>query len=224
MAFFARRIPTNLVARPVLYRVVPARPWSNQHDHHPNNPSRNSVNVSKSSSPAQQQQQQQQQPRRRQNSLFDPWFPDVFDEVFGDPLFGWSSDYPSQRFNKLSNTGNAGRSGLWAPKVDISETDKEVILHFELPGLKKENINLELKDRVLTVSGERTQEFKEEDKEKKFQRVERTYGKFSRSFGLPENVEVEKVEAKYVNGVLDVRFPKTQAAEEPESIKIKITE
>ena len=98
----------------------------------------------------------------------------------------------------------------WIPRVDINETDKDIILDVELPGLDKKDIKIEVKDSTLTISGERKQEKETEDSG--CRRVERRYGKFERTFGLPENVKTEKVSAEYKNGVLVLTLPKTEKA------------
>src|SRR5688572_10470552 len=83
----------------------------------------------------------------------------------------------------------------WAPLVDITEDDKEFLVKTELPGLKKEEVKVTVEDGVMTVSGERKVE--KEEKTKKYHRVERAYGKFERSFTLPENAEGTKVNAEF---------------------------
>lgn len=79
-------------------------------------------------------------------------------------------------------------------------------LQLAAPGLTKEDFNIELKDNLLTVSGER--KFTNEKKEKNYHSIERQYGSFSRSFSLPENVDGEKINAKYNHGILELTFPK----------------
>src|SRR5688572_27994704 len=98
----------------------------------------------------------------------------------------------------------------WAPLVDITEDDKEFLVKAELPGLKKEDVKVTVEDGVMTISGERKVEM--EEKTKKYHRVERTYGKFERSFTLPDNAEGAKVSAEFKDGVLQVRLPKAEKA------------
>ncbi len=109
-------------------------------------------------------------------------------------------------------------SGVWVPAVDMEETDDELIVHIELPGMKKEDINLSVRGDVLTVSGER--EHKKEEKTKTYHRIERAYGKFQRSIPLPVEVDTEKSKATYENGILTVRLPKSAKSKSKE---IKIT-
>jgi HSP20 family protein len=107
----------------------------------------------------------------------------------------------------------------WAPAVDIQETDKEYLIKAELPEMKKEDVKVEVLDGVLTIQGERTQE--KEEKDKKFHKVERSYGRFVRQFAMPTGVDAVKVLADYKDGVLNVHLPKTEAAK-PKSIDVKV--
>jgi len=100
--------------------------------------------------------------------------------------------------------------GSWTPAVDISETEIELVVRAELPGLSQDNIELNLQDNVLTLKGKKHQEKKED--EEKFHRVERSYGTFSRSFTLPVNVNQEAVTATFKNGVLVITLPKAEEA------------
>lgn len=96
----------------------------------------------------------------------------------------------------------------WAPLVDISEDDKEFLVKAELPGLKKEEIKVTVENGVMIISGERKVE--KEEKTKKYHRVERSYGKFERSFTLPDKADGSNVNAEFKDGVLQVRLPKTE--------------
>ncbi len=95
----------------------------------------------------------------------------------------------------------------WSPAVDIAETPEAYSIHAELPGVKKEDVKVSIDEGVLTVSGERRQE--QEEKNKKWHRVERSYGRFERSFTLPSAVNADKVTATYKDGTLNVLVPKT---------------
>ncbi|MBB6062021.1 HSP20 family protein [Thermosipho japonicus] len=94
------------------------------------------------------------------------------------------------------------------PKVDVYETDKEVVIEAELPGLKKDDVKITIEDNVLTIKGER--KFNREDKGKNYKIIERAEGYFERSFGLPEYVDVEKIKAKFNDGVLTIELPKKE--------------
>jgi HSP20 family protein len=96
----------------------------------------------------------------------------------------------------------------WAPLVDISEDEKEFLVKAELPGLKKEEIKVTVENGVMTISGERKVE--KEEKTKKYHRVERAYGKFERSFTLPDKADGAKVSAEFKDGVLQLHLPKTE--------------
>jgi HSP20 family protein len=96
----------------------------------------------------------------------------------------------------------------YIPRVDISEDTNNIYVHAELPGLEKENVKVTVSDGVLTLSGEKKQEEKKEDKN--YFRIERRYGSFSRQFTLPENVKEDGVAANFNNGVLEITIPKTE--------------
>lgn len=110
-------------------------------------------------------------------------------------------------------------SGDWAPRVDIVENDNEFIIKAEIPDVKKEDVKVSVDNGVLTLKGERKQE--KEEKDKKFHRIERYYGSFTRSFTLPENVDESKVKATFKDGMLNLHVPKTEKAK-PKAIEVKI--
>ena len=107
----------------------------------------------------------------------------------------------------------------WAPLVDINETDKEVTLDVELPGFEKKDVKVEVRDNTLTISGERTNDKKTEDKY--CSRSERHYGKFERTFSLSDEVDANKISAKYKNGVLSLALTKTEKAI-PKEITVEV--
>jgi HSP20 family protein len=109
----------------------------------------------------------------------------------------------------------------WTPQVDVIETDDSIKLKAELAGMDPADINIEVQDNVLTVSGERR--FQEEIKEDKYYRIERRYGSFSRSVALPQTVNENGIEAKYENGVLEVVVPKAEIVK-PKKISVAIGE
>lgn len=119
----------------------------------------------------------------------------------------------------LPATAGDGDLASWAPAVDISETDKEYLVKGELPGVKKDDVNVELHNGVLTLSGERR--YEKEDKDEKYHRVERAYGSFSRSFSVPDNVDANAISADFKDGVITVHLPKT-AAKEPKGTRIPV--
>lgn len=100
--------------------------------------------------------------------------------------------------------------GEWVPKVDLSETKDAIVVKAEVPGMDAKDIQVQLQENVLTVTGEKKQE--KEEKDERYHRVERSYGSFTRSMRLPAGVEAGKVNATFKNGVLTVTLPKTAAA------------
>ena len=148
-------------------------------------------------------------PQRMENRLLDlrTEMDRLFDEFYGDefslrPLF----------------EGVEGQ-GDFAPKMDIDETEKEITVSAELPGLKPKDVDISLDDNILTIRGEKRAEM--EDKDKHSYHVERTYGSFARSVRLPGQVEAEKIEANLKDGLLKITLPKSQEAQE-KSRKIPI--
>jgi HSP20 family protein len=113
--------------------------------------------------------------------------------------------------------GNGQSSSTWLPAVDVWETEKELVLAFDLPGIPEEKVSVELDDNVLTVSGER--ERTHEHSGDRFYRYERRFGTFARSVTLPQGVNEEAIQAAYRDGVLEIRVPKP---EEPKPKKIQI--
>jgi HSP20 family protein len=115
------------------------------------------------------------------------------------------------------------KGSFFEPDIDIREEQNNYIVKIDLPGMEKDNINIEVKDNILTVSGER-ETVVEENKGDKFFRQERSYGHFSRSFPLPDDVKEDQITADYKNGVLTVKIAKVPTADEKEkeSKKIKV--
>ena len=107
----------------------------------------------------------------------------------------------------------------WTPACDIFETDKEIVLKFELPEVKKENVKVVTENRVLTLRGER--KFEEETNRENYHRVERHYGEFVRSFSVPMTVDTTKISAEFKEGVLTVTLPKREEAK-AKQIDVKI--
>jgi len=99
---------------------------------------------------------------------------------------------------------------VFSPATEIVESADHILLSMDLPGMKKEDIHIDIEGDTLTVSGERKREQREE--RANYQRYERAYGTFKRSFTLPTIVDVDKVEARYENGVLELQLPKAEAA------------
>lgn len=98
---------------------------------------------------------------------------------------------------------------LWSPSVDVVDADGEIVLRAELPGMSQSDINVELHGDTLTLSGER--KFENEQRAESFVRVERSYGRFQRTFTLGVPVQQDKVAATYKDGILEVHLPKSEA-------------
>ena len=110
-------------------------------------------------------------------------------------------------------------TGTFYPAVDIIEGDKKVNLRAELPGMKKEDVHVEVNDDTITLRGER--KIEKEDKKQNYHRIERSYGSFHRSFSLPDTVDRGKIEAHYKDGILEVTIPRGEEAK-PKAVQIDV--
>jgi HSP20 family protein len=128
----------------------------------------------------------------------------LFEETFGPLAF------PTEE--ALSVTG-------WTPSCDIYETDNEIVVKAELPGVKKEEVKVGIEDGVLSISGEH--KFEEETRKENYLRVERSYGAFTRSFTLPTRVDSTRISAEFKDGLLQVTLPKREEAK-PKGIEVKV--
>jgi HSP20 family protein len=115
----------------------------------------------------------------------------------------------SHEVNRLFNTlFDEGRTQRWVPAMDLVEADDHFLLKADLPGLGEEDVSIEIRDNALTITGERKSE--QEQRERGWYRLERSFGRFSRSLTLPEGVDPDAVEAHFDRGVLEVRIPKPE--------------
>jgi HSP20 family protein len=130
-------------------------------------------------------------------------FPRLFDELFRGPARGW----PTQL-----------RAGALVPAIDVSEDDRHYTITVELPGGRKEDLQIEVQHDTLTIRGEKKSEREEKKEQRRY--VERSYGSFSRSFSLPADADAEHIDASFKDGVLTIRLPKTEAAK-PRAIAVK---
>src|SRR5688572_17057742 len=128
------------------------------------------------------------------------------------------------RMNRLFDETGRGYRGdepaattTWSPSVDIFETEGEIIVKAELPGVDRKDISLNLEKNVLTLKGER--KFEKETKEENYHRIERAYGGFSRSFSIPAIVDEDKIRADYKDGILKISLPKKEQVK-PKQIQI----
>ena len=110
-------------------------------------------------------------------------------------------------------------SGSFVPAVDVYEDEHKVVLKLEVPGVKEQDLDVQVENQTLTVRGQRR--FEKEEKEENFQRIERRYGSFSRSFTLPNTISTESVNANYENGVLKIELAKREEAK-PKQIKVNV--
>jgi HSP20 family protein len=132
----------------------------------------------------------------------------------------WDSDVNrlfDNFFGKPVATSNGER--MWAPALDMYETKDEIVLNFELPGVRDKDVTLSIMGDVLTLKGERT--FDRDVKDEGYHHTERVYGKFERSVQLPMEVQAEKVQATYRDGMLEVKLPKAEEVK-PREIKINV--
>jgi len=120
----------------------------------------------------------------------------------------------------LENTPVADSRRDFVPSVNTREGEHAYHVELDLPGMKKEDINVDVKDNMITISGER--KTKDEIKKEDYYKIESSYGKFERSFSLPENVDIENIHAESQDGVLEVIIPKLEKVEnKPKKIEIK---
>ena len=131
-------------------------------------------------------------------------------------LFSTFFDTPTGR---AGNGGTTAASRRWIPAMDLVETGDHFVLKADLPGISENDVNIEVENNVLTVSGERKTEH--EEKHEGYYRLERATGAFARSLTLPEGIDAEAVSATFDNGVLEVRIPKPAQAQ-PRKVQIGV--
>ena len=129
-------------------------------------------------------------------------------------------DYLSSVMDELDSANVERGISSFSPTVNSREADDAYFVEVDLPGVKKEDISIDVKDNVLSISGER--KIQDEIKEGDYYKIESRYGKFVRSFTLPKDVDSQKIEASNKNGVLEVKIPKQKILEaKPKKIEIK---
>jgi len=131
-----------------------------------------------------------------------------------EDLFGHSLAWPLGRAQSMLGLGD------WNPRVDISESNGSYIIKADIPGVAKEDLKVTLDNGVLTIQGERKQDKEEENK--RFHRIERFYGSFSRSFSLPEDADAKDLKATAQEGQLVVSVPRKAAAASAEAVQVPI--
>jgi HSP20 family protein len=123
-------------------------------------------------------------------------------------------------FDTPTTPGNGGAMRRWLPAMDLVESEDHFVLRADLPGLSEEDVNIELEDNVLTISGERKTEHEEKEG---VVRLERAFGAFRRSLTLPEGINPDAIKASFAKGVLEVRIPKPEARK-PRRVAISVGE
>ncbi len=134
------------------------------------------------------------------------------------PLFTALHDDMNRMLESIWDTNSLGME--WSPSIDIAETDKDIVVKAEIPGVDPKNIDISIVDDKLTIKGEKKEE--KEDKSKSYHCVERSYGSFTRTIALPANVKIDEVEAKDHQGVLEITLPKIEKAK-AKKITVKST-
>ena len=124
-----------------------------------------------------------------------------------------------ESFSRTADVNDDISMSAWKPSVDIYETDEAIILKAELPGIKKEDVSVEVKDNILTLRGERVED--KEIKEGSYFRKERCFGTFSRAFNLQHRVQPDKIKAKFKDGILEIEIPKPEE-EKPKQITVNV--
>ncbi len=119
---------------------------------------------------------------------------------------------------EIFNQADVTRNG-WIPSLDVEENKDEFKVIVELPGVSKDDVNITFQDDTLTIEGERKKE--DEKKDVDYHRVERRYGKFSRSFKLPTHIDANKIDASFKDGLLTIQLPKAEEVK-PKQINVKV--
>jgi len=130
----------------------------------------------------------------------------------------WDLQDEFNRFFEDFGLGSAVAQEDFSPAMDIRETDEAYIVEADVPGIKREDVKIEINDDVLTIKGERKVE--QEENKKDYRRIERQYGSFRRSVSIPDGIQHDAVEAKFVDGVLRVTLPKREDTK-PRRIEVK---
>jgi len=141
------------------------------------------------------------------------WKPFEFDRLRREMDLLWDSFLEGRPGRKMRLEGE------WLPSLDVTETKSDLLVKAELPGMNPQDIEISLNEGVLTIKGEKKQE--KEEKEEGYHLIERSYGTFTRSIRLPKDVQSDKINASFKNGVLKVVLPKSEEAKKKE-IKIKV--
>ena len=142
-----------------------------------------------------------------------------FNPLFTEFPFRSFEDSLSRLFQEQQATPSTAKP--WTPAVDILETENELIVKAEVPGVTEKDIDIQIVDGTLVLKGERKFEEEKKDEKSGYHRIERSYGAFARYFSLPDTIDPEKVKADYKHGVLTVTLAKKEVAK-PKQIKVAI--
>ena len=178
-----------------------------------------SQNIQQSSRERDLTRREQSYPSRFANSPFSFMrrFSEEMDRLFEDFSFGSRGLSPSSRRGFMSDIGEFGH-GLWAPQIETFEREGQLVIRADLPGLSRDDVNVEVTDDTITISGERHNE--NEEQREGYYRSERSYGSFYRQVPLPEGVNAEDAQATFNNGVLEITMKAPQLQSQKRRLEI----
>ena len=188
------------------------------------------TNESKDPNPDQQhrgEQRSQAMQTRRGYELQRPDSPFAFMRRFNDEMdrlfqnFGFGRGFPESSFGREMGLFGEGGPSIWSPQVEVFERGGELCVRADLPGMTKDDVEVDIADNALVIRGERRSEREEEEEGEGFYRSERSYGSFYRTIPLPEGVDAKNAEATFRNGVLEITMP---APERTERRRLEIRE
>jgi HSP20 family protein len=168
------------------------------------------------------QEQRSGAPARRESSPISSRTGDPFMlmRMLSNDLDRMAERFGFGRFPGIGDLIQQEKSNMWSPQIEVSEDDGHLVVRADLPGLKKEDVNVEISDGVMVISGERKQE--QEQKHKGYYRSERSYGSFSRAIPLPEGAKLDDAKASFNNGVLEITVPTPQEKQkQPRQVQIQ---
>ena len=153
----------------------------------------------------------------RASEVFQPMFP--FGRLFGLSPFAMMREFTDEMDRMFRGRGSETEVQAWAPAVDVRQCNGDLVVTAELPGLKKDEVKVELTDNALVIQGERKREHKEDHEG--YHRWERSYGHFYRSIALPEGAKTDQAKAELQDGVLKVSVPVAQAEKKSRQVPIE---
>jgi len=153
----------------------------------------------------------------RSSEVFQPMFP--FGRFFGLSPFAMMREFTDEMDRMFRGTGSETEVQAWAPAMDVRQCNGDLVVTAELPGLKKDEVKVEVTDDALVIQGERKREHKEDHEG--YHRWERSYGQFYRSIALPEGAKTDQVKAELQDGVLKVSVPVPQAEKKSRQIPVE---